>query len=72
MNALKFMRDLHKVCQFMSTGRGCQVASNNEIQTWITQGSVYVNSKRVGIKDEIEFPVTSLVLHPKGRRTTVW
>jgi tyrosyl-tRNA synthetase len=45
-------------------------ASKSEIRRWFENGSVEVNGKRVKANDLLEFPVKSIVLHPKSKRRT--
>lgn len=83
MKAIQWMRELHKVCKFASIERGATApgqenkkplfATNSEVQRWIEQGSVLFNGERVTKDEEIDFPIISLVLHPKSEkfRTTV-
>lgn len=56
----------------MSTERPCQRPSKGELKRWCRKGAVVVNGGRPNDQDMIQFPVTSLVFFPRGkRRTTV-
>lgn len=46
-------------------------ASNGEIKRWFDQGSIHVNGKAVGWREEVDYPITSYVLFPKGDRCTL-
>lgn len=41
--------------------------TNSEIRRWIKNGSIQINGQRpTDIEFQIEFPITDLVLFPKG------
>ena len=47
--------------------------SNGELRRTIEQGGVLINTEKVGVNEEINFPVFSIVFFPKSvsRKTTV-
>lgn len=47
-------------------------ASNSEVRRWCNAGSVLINSEPVVWDEEIDFPIISIVLFPKGKRVTLW
>jgi len=50
-----------------------QMATKSEVRRWCEQGSVLMNGERVGALEEMDFPLISVVLHPKsGKRVTLW
>ena len=56
----------------MSIERPCTNPTNAEIKRWLDQGAVVINGIRPKAKDQINFPITSLVFFPKApRKTTV-
>lgn len=72
MTLFDFIKELDKLCNFQSIERDGK-ASNSEIKRWIQNGAIVVNGNKP--RDpfiEIEFPITSMILFPKGRRTTLW
>lgn len=77
MNFNQWFRELHRDCCFMSVevshSSGAKRASNSEIQRWIEQGSLHINGERVTPKEDVDFPVFSVVLFPnsKKRRCTL-
>lgn len=74
MKALDWLKSIHSTCRFMSIETPGKVASNSELQRWIDQGSVLVNAERLDKKEEIDFPIISVVLFPKSqtRRCTLF
>ena len=48
------------------TGR-CNESSNGELRQWFKQGSVRINGRIVQQNEEVDFPVTDLVLFPKSK-----
>jgi hypothetical protein len=69
MTGIQYLRSLHEVCCFQSTG-GARTgpASNSELGRWLKDKVLQINGKSVGPKDEIEFPITSVVLFPNARK----
>lgn len=63
------MRSLHELCHFHSTER-CGEASNGELKRWIQNGAVVMNGEKKKWDEEVNFPVNSLVIFPKGKRRT--
>ena len=72
MNALQWLSSLRPAIP-MSIEKLCQPMSNGELRRHIEQGGVIVNGERIGVDEEIDFPVFSLVFFPKSpkRRTTI-
>lgn len=48
------------------------IASKSELRRWFNAGNVWVNGKPVAWNDPINLPLESVVLFPKGKRTTLW
>ncbi|QBQ74751.1 hypothetical protein BcepSauron_371 [Burkholderia phage BcepSauron] len=70
MKAIDYLKSLHEVCAFQSTERrGTGPASNSELGRWLKSGALHVNGKAYGPMDKIEFPITSVVLFPKSKRS---
>lgn len=62
---------LHGLAEFVWSKEGrAQFASKSEKRRWITQKAVLVNGEHLDIDDEINFPVFSVVLFPKGKNKT--
>ena len=71
MTILNLLLDLHSVCHFRST-EGKSELSKGELKRWCSLGSVLINGERVNWDEPFDFPVFSMVLHPKGvKRTTL-
>lgn len=66
----EFMRSLHKTCCFQSRER-VGLASNSELKRWLQDKAVLVNGEPLGWDEDMDFPIFSLVLFPKGRRVTL-
>lgn len=66
------MRDEWHCCPVSNEGRRMR-PSNSELRRWCQSGSVLLCGERVTDPDEaVGFPITALVLFPKGaRRTTI-
>lgn len=62
MTAYELMLSLHEVCQFRSTSRKPAVASNSELRRMLDEKAVRINGKALAAKDNIEFPITSIVM----------
>lgn len=71
MKPIEFLNWLLDFCPVSSKEGGQRGRpSNGELRRWINNGSVQVNNKTVKLTDEIVFPITQLVLFPKGRNKT--
>lgn len=66
--ARDWFREINKLCQFSSLEHPGTKASNSELQRWINQGSVIVNGETLKADELIDFPIFSVVLHPKSRK----
>jgi len=67
LGAFDFLKRLHKVCQFQTREkRKVGLASNSELRRWIQNKAFVVNGIRVGVDENIAFPITSCVLFPKN------
>ena len=72
MNALMFLRDLHKVCHFQTReGKRVGEASGSELKRWLQNGAVVVNGEKVAWDEEMDFLIFSFVLFPK-HPVTLW
>jgi len=47
-------------------------ASKSELRRWLEAGNVICNGKTLKAGDEVDFPVESLIIFPKGKRITLW
>ena len=65
--ALEFLLSLRPALPF-STSQACTPASNSEVRRWLKNQSVVVNGHRVSPEEELDFPITQLVIFPKGAR----
>jgi hypothetical protein len=73
MTAFEFLKELHTVCHFQTReGRKVGKASSNELKRWFDNGAVVINGKRVGWRNEVAFPITSMVLFPKNPVTLAY
>lgn len=75
MKARQWLKELHQVCQFMSTSKGqdggkLQVASFSEVQRWAKEGAILVNGERLDLDEQMDFPIISVVFFPNGKRRT--
>lgn len=73
MKALQWFKELNQVLQLVSSeGKGkdgqLKKASNSELQRMLEQGAVLINGERVDPKEEIDFPIFSVVLYPKSEK----
>ena len=57
----------------MSVEKPCTIPSRSEVRRWLDQKSVVINGVTATSKDEVDFPIISLVFFPnsKKRKTTV-
>ena len=46
-------------------------ASNSEVQRWCSTGQVVINGEKVAWNEELDFPIFSVVVFPKGKRVTL-
>lgn len=67
MTWLQHLFSLNEMVRFWSTERP-EVATKSEIRRWFERNSVIVDGSPVKASDEVQFPIQSLVLHPKGVR----
>jgi len=67
MTAYEFLKVLHSLCHFQ-TREGSKVgkASLSELRRWCNNKAVIINNKRVSWNEEINFPVTQMILFPKN------
>lgn len=74
MKIREWFRELHAVCQFTSVEVPGKIASNSELQRWIEQGALLINGERVSKDEPLDFPIISVILHPKStkRRCTLY
>lgn len=68
MTAWDFLKDLNKVCFFMSKERPGR-ATNSELKRWCQNKALCINGIRPKFDAEIEFPITSMYLFPKRKVT---
>lgn len=74
LKAREWLANLNKLTQFMSIETPGKRASNSELQRWLDQGSILINGERVTRDELMDFPIISVVLHPKSdkRRCTLF
>jgi len=74
MNALEFLISLRPSVPMGSVGTKPVEASSSQIRRWLSDKAVVINGERPGPKEEVLFPITSVVFFPKSpdRKTTVW
>lgn len=65
MNALQYLSNLRPAIP-MSAEHPCTDMSGGELRRHMQQGAVIINTERVDPKEEIDFPVFSLVFFPKS------
>lgn len=60
--------------KFASSERPGALATNSEVRRWIAQGAVLFNGEKVTVDEAVDFPIISVVLHPKNdhHRVTYW
>jgi hypothetical protein len=46
-------------------------ASKSELRRWLKAGNVICNGKTLAENAEVDFPVESLIIFPKGKRITL-
>jgi hypothetical protein len=73
MTGIQYLLSLHEVCCFQSQDRQCGKATNGELRRFMASKALHVNGRAIGPQDQIEFPITSVVLFPssKNKRTTL-
>ena len=67
MKLLDLLVDLDKLCHFRST-EGKIELSKSEMKRWFMNSSVIINGEKCAWDEAWDFPVFSLILHPKGER----
>lgn len=70
MTCWDFLKELNTCCHFMSIERPGK-ASNSELKRWLQNKAVEINGLRPKFDDEVDFPITQMVLFPKKNRTTL-
>jgi hypothetical protein len=70
LNALTYLNNLRPALP-MSAEHPCTLMSNGELRRHIQQGGVLINGERLDLKEEIDFPVFSLVFFPKSQKGKV-
>lgn len=68
MFAIEYLKSLPKYITRSVEGNGMGDASNSEMRRWLDKGSVLINGTRPKSSDLITFPITELVLFPKGKK----
>ena len=73
MNVKQWLVNINSLCQFPSVEVPGKKASNSELQRWIEQGSILFNGERVTPKEDMDFPLISVIMFPKSnvRRCTL-
>jgi hypothetical protein len=66
MTAWQWLRDIHEVCHFQTReGKKVGRASSSELKRWIQNKAVIINGEPVPPEEEMDFPISSVVLFPK-------
>ena len=65
MTTITLLLELHAMCHFRST-EGQATLSKSELKRWCDKGSVIINTEKVKWDEVMDFPIFSMVLHPKG------
>lgn len=70
----KQVKALDFIVQFgiFSRENRLEPASKSEVRRWFKAGNVWISGKQVEENEQVEFPVSSCVLFPKGKRITLW
>ena len=74
MKALQFVIWLKTdvgVIRHSKEGDKLKSPSNGELRRWITNGAVRVNNATLKLDDEVQWPITDLVLFPNNKRSRV-
>ena len=70
MTSWDFLKELNTVCHFMSRERSGR-ATNSELKRWFQNKAVEINGERPKFDDEVDFPITQMVLFPNRNRVTL-
>lgn len=70
MTGWTYLLSLNEFCSFQSRERMGK-ASRGELKRWLMNGAVVMNGEPLAWDEEIDFPVYSLVLFPRGNRVTL-
>ena len=71
--ALNYVRALDWLATFRLFSRErCAVASKTELRRWFDAGNVHINAERMAWDEPMDFPLTSVVIFPKGDRITLF
>lgn len=67
MTALEFLKSLHSVCHFQTReGKKVGEASNAELKRWIENKALRINGEPVGVHEQMDFNMFSVVLFPNN------
>lgn len=68
MRAIDF---IHQFGIFSREAGMPKVASKSEVGRWCKAGAVRINGESLLWNEQVDFPIISLVLFPKGNRVTL-
>lgn len=71
MTGFEYALSLHEVCKFQSQEKKIGLMSNTELRRKLDEGAWRINGRVVRSKDEIEFPITSVVIFPKSEKKRI-
>ena len=67
MKVIEILKLLDDWCHFNTReGRKVGPVSNSELKRWCMNKAVEINGERVNWDQEIQFPITSMILFPKN------
>jgi hypothetical protein len=69
LSFLRWMRDEKRVPWPTQAG-ATYPPSTSELVRWLRSGSVVVDGRTLGERDEVEFPMREVVFFPRSRRKT--
>ena len=70
MTTIAMLTTINSLCKLRST-EGKSEVSKSEFKRWCEKGSVLVNGEKMKWDEELDFPIFSFILHPKGNRITL-
>ncbi len=71
MTMWEFIRELHSVCCFQSKEKRVVTATNSELKRWIQNKALEIIGEKVEWNEQLDFPLSSVVLFPKRGRITL-
>jgi hypothetical protein len=68
MTGTQYLLSLHEVCCFQSTERHVGPAGSKELRRWLSSKALHINGKPIAAKEQVPFPIQSVVLFPNSKR----